>query len=328
MQSTSQVNIKVQRWITIVSVFLFLIKIAAYYITYSVAVLTDALESIVNIVAAFIGLYSLTISAKPRDEDHPYGHGKIEYISSSIEGVLIAVAGITILYSAIQNLIVPKQIHKIDYGIILIFATAIINYLLGKWCKEVGKKNKSLALVSSGEHLQSDTITTLGIVIGLILLKLTGLLWMDSVVAILVALLILYTAFKIIRASIEGIMDKADTELLKNVINTLQQHRNVNWIDLHNLRILKYGSVLHLDGHLTVPWYFNVHEAHQEVDKIDALIKSEFGESVELFIHTDGCLDFSCTVCSKQDCKARKNAFVKSVDWNMANLVSNKKHKV
>jgi hypothetical protein len=99
-------------------------------------------------------------------------------------------------------------------------------------------------------------------------------------------------------------------------------------VDIHNLRIIKYGSVLHLDFHLTVPWFLNVHEAHSEIDKIDKLVKEEFGESVEMFVHTDGCLDFSCQICSKANCPERKMAFVKKTDWTVANIASNNKHKL
>jgi cation diffusion facilitator family transporter len=320
------INIKVQRWVAIVSVLLFAIKLVAYFLTLSVAILSDALESIVNIVAALIGLYSLHIAAQPRDEDHPYGHGKVEYISAAIEGVLICVAGVAIIYKGIKELILVPQIHQIDYGIILIAATAIINYILGAWCVSIGKKNSSLALTSSGKHLISDTITTVGIVIGLILVALTNLYWIDSVIALLVACILIYTGFKIIVTSIEGIMDKADTALLKTVIATLEDNRQENWIDLHNLRILKYGSILHLDAHLTVPWYLNVNEAHVAIDELSALVKNKFGESVELFVHTDGCLNFSCTICTKKDCNVRQQAFVQKVNWNVENVISNKKH--
>jgi cation diffusion facilitator family transporter len=305
---------------------LFAIKLTAYFITHSVAVLTDALESIVNIVAAFIGLYSLTIAAKPRDEDHPYGHGKVEYISSAIEGVLIVVAGVIIIYKSVFQLFFDHKIDKVDFGIILIAATALVNYLLGVWCKRVGQNNNSVALLSSGKHLITDTVTTIGIVIGLILFKLTNLYWVDSAVAIMVALVIIYTGYKILKSSFDGIMDKADTALLKEVIETLQENRNENWVDLHNLRILKYGSILHLDAHLTVPWYFNVHEAHNEVEKLDNLVKEKYGESIELFIHTDGCLDFSCAICTKHPCTVRKSEFEKTIHWNVENVISNKKH--
>ncbi len=322
------INIKVQKSITIISIVLFIVKITAYYITHSVAVLTDALESIVNIVAAFIGLYSLTIAAKPRDEDHPYGHGKVEYISSAIEGVLIVVAGVIIIYKSVYQLFFQHKLSKVDFGILLISATALVNYLLGAWCYKIGKKNSSIALQSSGKHLITDTITTVGVIIGLILFKLTNLYWIDSAVAIIVAIIIIYTGYKILKSSFDGIMDKADKALLQEVIATIQQNRNENWVDLHNLRILKYGSILHLDGHLTVPWFFNVNEAHKEVEKLDNLIKENYGEAIELFIHTDGCLDFSCAICTKQNCVERKSVFVKSIHWNVENVLSNKKHTV
>jgi cation diffusion facilitator family transporter len=323
---TSQLNIRVQKWITLVAVVLFLVKIAAFFLTHSVAVLTDALESIVNIVAALIGLYSLNLSAKPRDLDHPYGHGKVEYISAAVEGALISAAGFTIIYTAVKRLLIPGNLHQVDFGIMLIAGTAIINYFFGVWCKRTGIRNNSLALQSSGSHLISDTITTVGVVIGLLLFKLTGLYWIDSVVAIVVACIIIYTGFSIIRSSVENIMDKADRSLLKKVIETIQENRNENWIDLHNLRILKYGNILHVDCHLTVPWYFNVHEAHAEIDKLGKLVQYRYGESIELFVHTDGCLDFSCSICTKQNCTERKQALQKIIHWNVDNTISNKKH--
>ena len=145
------------------------VKVIAYYSTHSVSILTDALESIVNVAAGFIGLYSLFIAAKPRDIDHPYGHGKAEFLSAAVEGTLIGSAGAIILYKAIQNLINPVELEKIDYGIILVAITAVVNFLLGYYCLRVGKKNNSAALAASGKHLQSDTWSTLGIVVGLVL---------------------------------------------------------------------------------------------------------------------------------------------------------------
>lgn len=294
--------------------------------TSSVSILTDALESTVNVVAGFIALYSLYISAKPRDEDHPYGHGKAEFISAAFEGSLITIAGVLIIYESIKSLMEPKELKGLDTGIILVSITAVINYLTGWYCIKMGKKNNSLALVASGRHLQSDTYSTIGIIVGLILIYFTKWEKLDSIVAMGFALFIIYTGYTIIRSSLEGIMDKADKELLHKLVAHLNQHRRVNWIDVHNVRIIKYGSVLHLDAHLTVPWYLNVHEAHREVDALSALIKAEFGESVELFVHTDGCLDFSCTICSKQDCAERKQQQKQRIEWTVENLISDKKH--
>lgn len=321
-------NFKVQRWIAVLSVALFLVKIFAWYITRSVAILTDALESIVNVIAAFIGLYSLYVSAKPKDSDHPYGHGKVEFISSAIEGTFITVAGIIIIYEAIVNLIYPKAVHQLDYGIILVAFTALVNYVAGAICKKIGNKNKSIALTSSGAHLQSDTYTTIGIVVGLILLYFTKLWWIDSVIAIIFAFVIIVTGLKIIRSSIGGIMDEADEELLNNLVETLNKKRRINWIDLHNVRIIKYGPTLHIDCHLTVPWYFNVHEAHNEIDEMVKLVRENYGEQVEFFIHNDGCLPPSCSICFKKDCPVRQHLYQKTIDWTAENIRNNTKHNI
>ena len=321
-------NLKVQKIIAAISIVLFIAKIIAWYLTNSVAILTDALESIVNVVAGLIGVYSLYVSAKPRDYDHPYGHGKVEFISAAIEGTLITVAGFVIIYEGINNLLHPHTIKKLDYGIILVAATAIINYIAGTLCIKTGKKNNSLALVASGKHLQSDTWSTIGIILGLLLMLFTKISWLDSAVAILFALIIIFTGYKIIRSSVAGIMDEADEAILKKLVPLLNTNRKENWVDLHNLRIIKYGATLHLDCHLTVPWYLNVHEAHQEIDSLSSLFKNEYGESVELFVHTDGCLDFSCAICLKQQCNVRKHPFGKKIEWTLKNISSNNKHRV
>ncbi len=321
-------NFKIQKYIAVISVALFLIKLFAWYLTHSVAILTDALESIVNVVAGFIGLYSLYVSGKPKDQDHPYGHGKVEFLSAAIEGLLIGIAGIFIIREAVLNLYEPHSIQKLDYGIYLVAVTAIINLFAGMICVKTGKKNNSLALIASGKHLIADTYTTIGIIIGLVLLFVTGISWIDSAVAIIFALVIFYTGYKIVRSSIAGIMDEADMELLNKMVIFLNENRNPNWIDLHNLRIIKYGAMIHLDCHLTVPWYFNVHQAHDEIDRLSGLVKQHFGDSVELFVHSDGCLDFSCALCEKTDCEVRKHAFQKKIVWTMENISSNKKHQI
>ncbi|NBP69265.1 MAG: cation transporter [Cytophagia bacterium] len=328
MMQTAQQNIRIQWWVAILSITLLIIKLVAYYLTHSVSVLTDALEGIVNVVAGFIGLYSLYVSARPKDKDHPYGHGKIEFISASLEGAMIFLAGTAILYQAVVSLFNPVPLHQIDIGILLVSVTGVINFIVGKVCIKNGQKNNSLALIASGKHLHSDAYSTLAIVIGLALLYFTQWQWVDSVVAIGFSFFILYTGFSIVKSSVAGIMDEADEALLKKLVLVLEKNRKENWIDLHNVRIIKYGSTLHLDCHLTVPWYLNVHEAHQEIDILAALVRKEFGDSLELFVHSDGCLDFSCRICEKKDCPVRKHIFEKRIEWDMHNLVSNEKHKI
>jgi cation diffusion facilitator family transporter len=324
----AELNFKVQRLVAIVAVVLFILKVIAWWLTQSVAVLTDALESTVNVVAGFISLYSLYVAAKPRDKDHPYGHGKAEFVSAAVEGSLVAIAGFVIIYEAIDNLIHPHKIQKLDTGMMIIAITAIINYTMGWYAINTGKRNNSLALIASGKHLQSDTYSTLGIIIGMAIIYFTNLIWLDSVIAIGFAFFIIYTGYTIVRSSLAGIMDEADMELLEKLVARMNENRRENWVDLHNLRIIKFGTIIHIDCHLTVPWYLNVHEAHQEIEAFSALAKNEFGESVELFVHADGCMDFSCRICSKKDCLERKFPFKKSITWDVHNISSDQKHKI
>ena len=303
-------------------------KISAYYFTHSLAILTDALESIVNVLAGFIGLYSLYIAAKPRDFEHPYGHGKAEFVSAAVEGGLIVAAGMMIIYETISNLIKHSNLESLDTGLILIALTGLVNYIAGSVCIKMGKKNNSLALIASGKHLHIDTYSTLAIIVGLGLMLLTKLYWLDKAIALFMGFFIIYNGYKIIRSSLAGIMDEADIELLNRFIGELNNNRQENWVDLHNLRVIKYGSLLHIDCHFTVPWYLNVHQAHNEIDALAALIKDKFGDAIELFVHTDGCLPFSCSICTKTDCAVRELPLKKRLDWSLENTISNKKHQL
>lgn len=324
----SKENYNFQKVVAVVGVALFIIKFIAWYLTDSVAILTDALESTINVTAGFIGLYSLYLAAQPRDANHPYGHGKVEFVSAAIEGTMISVAGLVIIYKSVYNLWHPHEIGALDYGIILVTVTAVVNYLVGWLAVRMGRKNSSLALVASGKHLQSDTYSTVGIIIGLILILVTGRVWLDSVVALIFGGVIIATGYRILRGSIAGIMDEADEELLKKMVAALESSRRDNWVDLHNLRIIKYGSTLHVDCHLTVPWYLTVQEAHDEVDAVAELIDSNFGESIEMFIHTDPCAAFSCELCAKSDCKERQSPFVKRLNWTEIGIADDSKHQL
>ena len=328
MQRTqSEFNFRLQRIVVIVAIVLFILKVIAWWLTQSVAVLTDALESTVNVVAGLISLYSLYVASKPRDKEHPYGHGKAEFVSAAVEGSLVAMAGLVIIYEAIDNILHPHKIQKLDVGMIIIGVTAVINYITGWYTVKTGTRHNSLALVASGKHLQSDTYSTFGIMAGMALIYFTGWLWLDSTVAIIFAFFIIYTGYTIIRSSLAGIMDEADHALLEKLVARINDNRNENWVDLHNLRIIKFGAVIHVDCHLTVPWFYNVHEAHDQIDEFSTIAKNEFGDSVELFVHADGCLDFSCKICNKSNCPERKHPFEKKIEWDVHNISSNQKHK-
>ncbi|MEO7800753.1 MAG: cation diffusion facilitator family transporter [Ginsengibacter sp.] len=328
MSNTAKDNLRLQKIITLIGFVLFVAKMIAWYITHSVAILTDALESTVNVVAGLLGVYSLYVSGKPKDQDHPYGHGKAEYISAAIEGTLITVAGIIIIYQGTLNILHPPTLHKLDLGIILIAATAFVNYIAGTICLKTGLGNGSLALIASGKHLRTDTWSTVGIIVGLVLLYFTKLAWIDSAAALFFALIIIYTGYKIIRTSIAGIMDEADIILLKDIVEHLNINRRENWIDLHNVRLIKYGTTIHMDCHLTVPWYLNVNEAHQEIELLAEIVQKKYDRAVELFVHSDACQEFSCRICEKHDCMVRQHAFMKRIVWTIENISKDSKHRI
>ncbi len=325
---TALYNLKVQKWITALSVLLFLAKIIAYFLTHSLAILSDALESIVNVIAGFIGLYSLHIAAKPRDEDHPYGHGKAEFVSAAVEGGLIVAAGMLIIFETVRNFINPSIVTRLDSGLLLVAITAAMNFFAGAICLRVAHRNKSLALQASGRHLQTDTYSTIAVIAGLAIMYFAKVYWLDKAIAIFMSMFIMYNGYKILRQSLAGIMDQQDMKLLKKMVDILNDNRKVNWIDLHNLRVIKFGSQLHIDCHLTVPWYLTVDDAHLEIDQLINLVETEFNDTIEFFVHTDGCRPFSCPLCNKLDCPVRQHPFEHKIEWNLENLLSNKKHRL
>lgn len=324
----AQQNLRLQQYITAGGILLLLAKMAAYFFTHSLAILTDALESIVNVIAGFVGLYSLYVAAKPSDRDHPYGHGKAEFISAAVEGTLIVAAGLLIIYEAINDFITPRTIHQLDTGCWIIAGTALINYVGSVFCLRQGKKNNSLALQASGHHLQMDSFSTLAILGGLLIMLFTRLWWIDKTIALIMSVLIIYNGYVIIRKSLAGIMDEADKKLLERFIRLLNENRKKEWVDLHNLRVIQYGDQLQIDCHLTLPWYMNLHEAHREIDALSELIQSKMGNSIELFVHTDGCMPFSCSICSLEKCQVRQKPMKSRQAWTLDNILSNEKHRL
>lgn len=326
VQTKNKDSYHFQKKVAVVGIVLFAVKFVAWYITGSVAILTDTLESIINVVSGFVGLYSLYLSALPKDRNHPYGHGKVEFISASIEGALISIAGVIIIFEAVRNLKNPQPIAQIDYGIYLVAFTAVVNYIVGFYAIKKGKNNHSLALIASGKHLQSDTYSTLGIIIGLIAIYFSSWPWLDSAIALLFAGIILFTGYKILRSAVSGIMDETDEVLLDEVVQLLEEKRRPNWIDLHNLRIIKYGSTLHFDCHMTVPYYFTIEEGHLEVEALEETVRSHFGDRVEFFVHLDACKEYSCQLCTKTDCNVRQHPFEERIKWTTENVSKNQKH--
>lgn len=327
-KNKSKDKLAFQKLIAAFGVILFIGKIIAWKLTNSDAVFSDAMESIVNVISAFMGLYSLYLAAKPKDEDHPYGHGKVEFVTSGIEGALIAIAGIMIIYEGINSLIVGKVLSKLDIGIWIIAATAVINYLLGYISIQKGKAENSIVLISSGKHLQSDTITTLGVVVSLIVVYFTRIYWLDSVVALGFGIYIIVVGYKIVRKSLSGIMDEQDPDLLEQIIQILEENRKKEWVDVHNMKIQQFGAHLHIDAHITLPWYYSLRDAHNEMEKVIILLAKNTKRTVEFNFHMDDCKPFSCSVCQISNCPVREKDFVKRVVWTPENVTSVDKHSI
>lgn len=300
---------RVQRWIVSCSILLMGGKFLAYFLTNSVGILTDAMESIVNVTAGFIGLYSLWQAAKPKDANHPFGHGKIELISASIEGLLILFAGGIIIYEGGMRLFAPAPIEKLDIGILLVAVAGAINYALGWYSIRVGKKHNSVALIAGGKHLQSDTYSSIGLVVGLILLYVTNIHWIDSALALVFGSIIVVTGISILRKTVANLMDEADKEYLNKMLVTITKNQQPDWIDIHNLKMIKYGSYFYIDCDLTMPWYYNVNEGHRACDELKATILKEFSDRVIVSVHSDSCEEKHCTHCAVSDCPYRKEAF-------------------
>jgi len=283
-----------------VSALLMTVKFTAYFITGSAAILSDAFESIINVVASGFALYSIYQSSRPADATHPYGHGKIEYFSVGFEGALIILAAVAILYKAIPAFFQVKALAKLDLGIVLLLATSAVNLTVGLFLVRTGRKTRSIPLEADGKHLITDVYTSIGVVVGLILVQLTGWHGWDPIAACAVAANILLTGWRLVKTSFGRLMDEADPELLARIVDILNQYRRPDWIDIHHLRTRHYGDKVHVDFHLVVPRSFSLHAAHVEAKNIENMILKFLPEVAEVIVHVDPCED----PCGEKDTPA------------------------
>ncbi|TXB62389.1 cation transporter [Phaeodactylibacter luteus] len=305
------------------------IKFWAWWATNSNAILTDALESIINVVAAAFGLYSIWLAALPRDRNHPYGHGKIEFISAGFEGALIAIAGITIMGKGVYNLFHPQPIQQLTLGLALTAGAGLANYLLGVYLQRAGRENNALILIASGAHLKSDAYSSAGLVAGLGLVMATGIPMLDNLLALGFGAVILITGYRLVRESVAGIMDEADYQLIEKMVQTLREKRHTGWIDIHNFRVIKYGATLHIDCHMTLPWYYDLERGHDEVKAFEEVMKNACSGPVELFVHIDPCEPpANCALCPVQNCMYRQQKQEAEVIWTLDNIMKNQKHQL
>lgn len=310
----------------LVSIVLMLAKFVAFFLTNSNAILTDAAESIVNVLASSFAFYSIYLSTLPKDENHPYGHGKVEFFSAFVEGVLIGIAGVIIILKSCYDLINPTPIDQLYDGAFIVGSTGLVNLIVGLYLIQTGKKHKSLTLEADGRHLLTDSISSAGLVIGIIIIQLTQLFWLDGVISIGLGLYIIYNGYRLTRRSVGGLMDESNIELVKAIVELMQHNRHESWIDVHNLRAQQYGAELHIDCHVTLPYYFDLNLVHQEISSIDRMINVEGNHKTELFIHADPCLPACCNYCKMSNCSVRQEEFRGEIRWTMENTTKNQKH--
>ena len=330
-QSLIEFKSKVQaiRLVLFFSFVIMIVKFIAFWYTKSNAVLSDALESFINIATSSFTLYSLFYSFKLKDSDHPYGHGKIEYFAIGFEGALILGTGVYILYKSILNFIHPQELTNIDEGILITAASGIAMYFIGTFLKKKGREMNSQLLIADGKHFHVDTLTSIGLVVGLSLYKITGLSWIDPALAAALAFHIMFSGIKLVKEAINHLLDKADVNAIEEITTSLQNKRRPNWIDVHNLRVQKFGQNLHVDCHITMPFFLSLDQVHIELKNMENDLNSDFSHTIEFFVHTDPCNEeFPCDICTVSNCEFRKKTYVKELQWTSEVLMKNKKHKL
>ncbi len=301
---------------------IFGLKIWAYKETHSAAVLSDALESIVNVVASVVALFVVRFASQPADSEHPYGHGKAEYFSSAFEGGMIFFAALLIGYESVKALFFGEELHQLEFGLVIVGAAALINLILGLYLKKVGIKHNSEALKASGAHVLSDVWTTGGVMVGLGLVMLTGIRWLDPLMAILVALQLCYSGFKIVKESIDALIDATDDDALKKLVDSFQKNRMLGVIDIHHLRVIRSGHFHHVDAHIVVPEFWNVADTHNMTHDFEKLVVQDYHADGEIAFHIDPCKQGYCSVCDVLDCPIRVSEFKQRKEFKVENLTA------
>ena len=268
----------------LVTIFL---KFFAWYLTDSVGLLSDALESCVNLVAAIIALIMLTIAETPADEKHPFGHTKAEYFSSAIEGGMIVVAAFSIIWSAVPRIIHPQPLENVEVGLLISVGASLINLVVALVLIKAGKKNNSITLDADGKHLMTDVYTSGGVLVGILLVKLSGWQMLDGIVAVAVALNILWAGYQLIHRSATGLLDASipEDEIAKisDLLNSLKSQS----IEHHSLLTRQAGQRKFIAFHLLLPGNWTIQDGHDQAEKIEREIRELFNTPITVFIHLE-----------------------------------------
>ena len=272
----------------LIGIGMFLAKGLAYLLTSSAAILSDAAESVVHVAAVGFAAWGLALAQRPPDRDHPYGHEKVSYFSAGVEGSLIAVAAIFIVYEAIRKIIVGPEIENIGAGTAIVAAATVVNSLLGWYLIRTGRLRRSLILVANGKHVLTDGITSLGVLVALALVALTGWTILDPILAIVVALHILRSGAELMRVSIDGLMDRIDPEIDGKLRPVVEAWAERSGGAFHALRHRRGGHVIWVDVHLLFPRDASIEQAHAEATVVEEELAAALPDhTVEVTSHLE-----------------------------------------
>ena len=264
----------------------FAVKLLGYVLTGSVGVLSDALESVVNIAAAALAAWAVSLAARPPDEDHPYGHDKAEYLSSVLEGVLIGMAAVLIVVAARERLLDPRVLPLSVPGLLVTALSSALNFWLARYLIGVGRAARSIALEADGRHVMADVVTSIGVLLGVLVASLSGVTWLDPLIAILVALNVLRTGYDLIRQSLHGLMDAALSSEEQTSIQLVLESFKARYLEVHDLRTRASGARRFVDFHLIVSSELSVQAAHDLCDEIENAIHQRLPEA-SVTIHVE-----------------------------------------
>lgn len=281
------------------------LKFLAFKVSGSTALMSDAYESVVNVVAAVFALGAIVFAGKPADREHPYGHGKIEHFSAAFEGGLIALAAVLIVYEAIKSIISGPHLAQLGLGLAINLGAGALNGMLGLFLLRMGKAKRSKALEADGHHILSDFYTTLGIGAALLLVKLTGWAWLDPVIALVVGILLAWTGFRLVKESSDALLDQEDPVTLDKLLGVMNRVRPFDVLAIHELRTLRSGRYTHVDIHIVLPEIYPIRKGHDLAEDFGHAVLKEAGVEGELHTHVDPCARLFCDRCPLEDCPIR-----------------------
>lgn len=294
----------------VVAIAVLAVKFWAYVETGSQAVFGDALESIVNVVAAAFALGVLAYAGRPADRDHPFGHGKVEFFSAAFEGGLIFFAALLILWQAALTFWRGGELRDLDLGLWLTIAAGLANGALGWFLVRYGRTHRSIAIEADGHHVLSDFWTSAGVVVGLALVRFTGLVWIDPAVAALMGCWLLLTGGKLVRSALGGLLDEEDPQLLRQLVQVLGPRVRDGVVRVHHLRAIRAGRFHHISAHLVVPEFWTVERAHDTAEALAASVLRDIGGEGDITFHTDPCERAYCSKCDLEACSVRRQPFL------------------